>query len=1223
MRGDGPRFADSGPGLLRHSSQPELPPIRDAASSRAGNHSPTHDYVRETDAVGGLRASARGGVRHSATFERDRRDVCPSAANGYAQAHEVEHLKRQAARLAQLRRELSDRDGYIEELLADAEATQRRHDTDLARRTSRTQRELSERLATQQREHDLDLERSSRAQALALAQKSQQQDLELEDLRGQLGAEARRQAHLCDQLLRLGRGAEASRLSMAEHALALEGLAGTERRATRLAGAGAGFLVPRGPWDGGEPEPEEASAGRTAERLLGGELEMQSTTHRGAASEAADAAERALRSLHECLCRAMAAGRQVAARLTVEPASKQSIHERDLQNRCVGTKRWWQGILTTSRWRDVTAARAVLSMSFITWSCEARLRKTCSQHALDLQVVERCAFDLREQRRQDKIAALAKESCYRQYIVLQAWFDEAAYAQERAAHQRELDTVAAATAATSAALSERTELLQMIGRKRGCQLVNARRDHCIHAVVWYWANVTAESRRAAVHKEQLDALLAEGAAQVSRNNDRAESCIVQLRAQRRSQGLLAIGACLERVHHVVLRTWAAFTLDERRESLRLQQLESLRGEFIERTRAWGRWALGRCLWHHLLLLFRAWLAAATESSRESLWRMQFEQAATVSTSDYVLLQEDVQHRISEFCQVQKRRGHRLVNEKMCWAKRYAYSAWSLVVRDKRKDSGQRHALLTVKADHAAEVYRLRSDTKKTTSDLRKQRRAHGVAALHANLDRRLQAVMHAWATIAGDVQREVAYQRQLDIASAEAAASCAVARMEGRRKASELRIRRRAQGLKSIQTSICHWQHSVCLAWHAAVAETKHHTLRWCQLSVAVTQNVGFLVMRTTEARRFDAQGAKWRSARVVSLDRAYAVPRLLAAFTRWAGAMQGSHRLFERECHARALRANALSVGAAIVRPPRLASLAIFRLWCRAVALQRDARDWEASRERQVAKADRAALQPSQSEEAEALRLQLQSAAAWRPRGSAETPPPSRAEGDLRCVEAKDFRERTLARGLSILRISDRDASLMVFAAWHGEAAGSRCGAGLERRLAEESRRGAERLVEAEARRRASLREQAADLESRSASLARQHTEATRALILDMELRHAHALRAEGDVARAQLALATELHAQELRAQADHLAAYHAAQIREITDGACGQLQEAKTQHAATTRLQHQQAEANREAALRAQASVAEGRLAEAEARHAPLLRAQSAEVLRIAEERASASPI
>ena len=46
----------------------------------------------------------------------------------------------------------------------------------------------------------------------------------------------------------------------------------------------------------------------------------------------------------------------------------------------------------------------------------------------------------------------------------------------------------------------------------------------------------------------------------------------------------------------------------------------------------------------------------------------------------------------------------------------------------------------------------------------------GVAAIHANLDRRLQSVLLAWGTVVRDGQRETAYQRQLDIAAAESAA---------------------------------------------------------------------------------------------------------------------------------------------------------------------------------------------------------------------------------------------------------------------------------------------------------------------------------------------------------------------------------------------------------------------------------------------------------------------
>merc|ERR1719436_1576231 len=62
--------------------------------------------------------------------------------------HEVESLKRQVSRLAQLRRE---RDSYIKDLLADAKATHSRHEDELASalasRQALGERELQEQLS--------------------------------------------------------------------------------------------------------------------------------------------------------------------------------------------------------------------------------------------------------------------------------------------------------------------------------------------------------------------------------------------------------------------------------------------------------------------------------------------------------------------------------------------------------------------------------------------------------------------------------------------------------------------------------------------------------------------------------------------------------------------------------------------------------------------------------------------------------------------------------------------------------------------------------------------------------------------------------------------------------------------------------------------------------------------------------------------------------------------
>jgi len=57
----------------------------------------------------------------------------------------------------------------------------------------------------------------------------------------------------------------------------------------------------------------------------------------------------------------------------------------------------------------------------------------------------------------------------------------------------------------------------------------------------------------------------------------------------------------------------------------------------------------------------------------------------------------------------------------------------VATRDARKEAAHRRQLITAAADASAEVYKLRAEGKKVAVELRKQRRAHGVAAIHANL----------------------------------------------------------------------------------------------------------------------------------------------------------------------------------------------------------------------------------------------------------------------------------------------------------------------------------------------------------------------------------------------------------------------------------------------------------------------------------------------------------
>jgi hypothetical protein len=122
------------------------------------------------------------------------------------------------------------------------------------------------------------------------------------------------------------------------------------------------------------------------------------------------------------------------------------------------------------------------------------------------------------------------------------------------------------------------------------------------------------------------------------------------------------------------------------------------------------------------------------------------------------------------------------------------------------------------ADASSENYQLRSQSRKTAIDLRKQRRAHGVAAIHASLDRHLQVSLQAWSRLARDAQQESMLQTQLDACAAESAANCISLRMEYQRGTFALRAQNRAIALRAVIDGLQHVLHVVLYGWRCLVA---------------------------------------------------------------------------------------------------------------------------------------------------------------------------------------------------------------------------------------------------------------------------------------------------------------------------------------------------------------------------------------------------------------------
>merc|ERR1712107_890924 len=64
-----------------------------------------------------------------------------------------------------------------------------------------------------------------------------------------------------------------------------------------------------------------------------------------------------------------------------------------------------------------------------------------------------------------------------------------------------------------------------------------------------------------------------------------------------------------------------------------------------------------------------------------------------------------------------------------------FCMWLVAIRNAHHEAKYRHQLIVMAAESSAGVYNLTREAKRTMVDLRKQRRAHGVAVIHGNLDR--------------------------------------------------------------------------------------------------------------------------------------------------------------------------------------------------------------------------------------------------------------------------------------------------------------------------------------------------------------------------------------------------------------------------------------------------------------------------------------------------------
>jgi len=160
---------------------------------------------------------------------------------------------------------------------------------------------------------------------------------------------------------------------------------------------------------------------------------------------------------------------------------------------------------------------------------------------------------------------------------------------------------------------------------------------------------------------------------------------------------------------------------------------------------------------------------------------------------------------------------RVVNLRAARRTEACFCMWLVAIRNARHEAKYRCQLITIAAESSAEVYNLTREAKRTVVELRKQRRAHGVAVIHGNLDRCLQVALHAWYAAAREEQQSAVHQRQLDIAAAESAACHVVMRMQNRRHMEWFRAQWQGQLLRALDDGLRLWCLASFRAWWSTV----------------------------------------------------------------------------------------------------------------------------------------------------------------------------------------------------------------------------------------------------------------------------------------------------------------------------------------------------------------------------------------------------------------------
>eukprot|EP00933_Yihiella_yeosuensis_P031840 TRINITY_DN25445_c0_g1_i1.p1 TRINITY_DN25445_c0_g1~~TRINITY_DN25445_c0_g1_i1.p1 ORF type:complete len:894 (+),score=218.46 TRINITY_DN25445_c0_g1_i1:232-2682(+) len=427
-----------------------------------------------------------------------------------------------------------------------------------------------------------------------------------------------------------------------------------------------------------------------------------------------------------------------------------------------------------------------------------------------------------------------------QSFVFFSWAVEAGRCHQEAKHKASLEKFKAAAEADRQSLVQEAGLqataLREKRRDLGTQMFEAHSERCRHVILRTWASLAAKSRFEVMSQHNSEEAALENKALMAKMQDSKCQAVNEIRLKLKEYGLGQIKEDACRYQQVVFRTWADLTAFAKQEIFHSQELSSRTSVLKSSQRNLNSLAqeLSASYAKHLALF--AWAHVTVVSRKEAAFEKRLETMNSDFTMERTTLQDHSHRSLSILSQKSQVMAYRVVRARLLRSLAAGFFWWVVAVRERKQEGAQKHRLLSIEAELSGELYRQRNEAKKTAIDLRKQRRAHGVAAVHASLDRRLQGVLHAWFSLARDAQREAVYQRQLDIAAAEASASCAVLRMESRRTQLELRHQKRKHALRAMAATSRHWQHAVIYAWSVIVAESRHDSFYLQQLGRAAAQ---------------------------------------------------------------------------------------------------------------------------------------------------------------------------------------------------------------------------------------------------------------------------------------------------------------------------------------------------------------------------------------------------